>query len=825
MTKPVLVRDILQSRKEVPFYNQIDILAIEEDVLIGVSGHLTAGFRLEGIDLPLKSKEESAQTIEFLRKTLAHLPEEIEYQFIVKRKGGAGKPLYDYKFAIRSKDELSEALAESKFGALKKDRLFSTDILLFVTKFHKTKEKSAPKLTFLNAEAAEVSREEFENEKADLLSALSQIENAFSNVKIGLTRLKEKEIKQLFYSHLNPTRAAKMPLGDTEPDSMNCITLRSKLLYSAPVVEREYFYQDGYYYQGINLLLPPEETETRSLLKLFEQIQMPYEFMLSFHIPDNDKEIEKLKTCANVSKTFGFMGSSKNYDAAQKYAEIDSLITEIKASSQKLSYYSLSFLIRDKNFTFLKRKANKILQAFPLMGSSGGIMDYMNHDRLFLSFLPGQSSMNPRKFLIQTDALTNLLPIQSVWRGTQKARTLFKTRNNELLKLDIFDNSLPARHGLVIGTTGSGKSFTTNFLLTSYLSDSHMNQLVIIDVGNSYRRLASIFKGSYFDIDLSDRYALNPLVSKEILFRNGEVDGETLAYLGLVVEKLVKGTPKDEITSADKRMIEKALLKTYEEKKTPLLGDLLKVFQDYEGDLLEKERALEFSKNLAIWTEGRYGKLLNRPGNIDVSNRFLVFELGKLDHFPDLQALIFFIIRSSIAEKLYKPALRKVIVIDEGWRFFNDEIGSRLIEDLYRTARKFNGLVLSISQSPEDFLNTKAAGAIISNSFTKYVLKLNKGHELLKQFDFNDSEISEIRTLLSKPGHFSELFVKFGQNGAVVRLEPTSLEYWIATTDPEDIKVEAMAREKSPNLKPLSLLQDLAKEFPKGKRTPEAENH
>ncbi len=351
-----------------------------------------------------------------------------------------------------------------------------------------------------------------------------------------------------------------------------------------------------------------------------------------------------------------------------------------------------------------------------------------------------------------------------------------------------------------------------------------MNQLVIIDVGNSYRRLASIFKGAYFDIDLSEKYALNPLVSKDILFRTGEVDVETLAYLGLVVEKLVKGTPKDELTNAEKRNIEKSILAAYEKKTNPLLGDLLVALENHEGDASEKERALTFSKNLAIWTEGRYGKLLNRPGNIDVSNRFLVFELGKLDQYPDLQSLIFFIIRSSIAEKLYKPSLRKVIVIDEGWRFFGDEVGGRLIEDLYRTARKFNGLVLSISQSPEDFLNTKAASVIVSNSFTKYVLKLNKGHELLKQFDFNDSEISEIKSLISKPGYFSELYIKFGENGAVARLEPTSLEYWIATTDPEDLKVETRARDENPTLKPLALLQHLAGQFPKGRRISEGQD-
>jgi type IV secretory pathway VirB4 component len=824
MSMPVAIRDILQARKETPFYNQIDVLSVEEDILIGAGGNLTAGFRLEGIDILLKSKQETAQIIEFLRKVFAHLPEKTQCQFILKRRGGPGKALYDYRYAARSKDELSQALVMNKFSALKRDRLFSTDIYLFVTKFHEDDKKHSRQFSFLAQEAVGISKERFGARKSELLTAVSQIENTFSNLKIAFTRLGEKEITHYIYNHLNPTRSVKIPLGDTKPDPVNNITLRSKLLYSAPVVEREHFYQDGYYYAGINLLNPPDQTEILSVERLLEQLDVTYDFALSFYIPDNEKEIEKLKTQANISKTFGFIGSSKNYDAAQKYAEIDSLITEIKSSSQKLANYSLSFLIRDREFTYLKRKENKILQAFSLMGSAAGISDHMNHDRIYLSFLPGQAWMNPRQFLIQTDALVNLLPIQATWRGTLHARTLMKTRKNELLKLDIFDNSLPAKHGLVVGTTGSGKSFTTNFILTAYLSDSLSNQLVIIDVGNSYRRLSSIFKGAYFDIDLSERYALNPLVSRDILYRDGEVDTETLAYLSLVVEKLVKGTPKDELTNADKRIIEKSILAVYAIKGVPILSDLLTVLQNYQGDASERHKALSFSKNLAIWTEGRYGKLLNRPGNIDVSNRFLVFELGKLDQYPDLQALVFFIIRSSIASKLYKPDLRKVIVIDEGWRFFNDEVGSRLIEDLYRTARKFNGLVLSISQSPEDFLSTKAAGAIISNSFTKYILKLNKGHELLKQFDLNESEVSEIKTLISRPGHFSELFVKFGEKGAIARLEPTPLEYWIATTDPEDLKAENSERGTNPHLKPLALLQHLAAQFPKGKRTSEESN-
>ncbi len=817
MIAPLRIRDTLQARREVPFYNQIDLLAIEDDILIGATGNLTLGFVLEGINLMFKSKQEIISVVEFLRQALGHLPEKTQFQFILKHRPGPGRALFDYRRSIRTADAFSTALIESKETTLRKDALFNSELYLFITKFYDEKHKLTSGLDVFRKKTIEANKEAFLARKQELLSAKTYLENAFGNLKVKMTPLKEKEYKSFFYFHLNPARASKSPLVNSEENPAQNITLRASLLFSPPVVEREHIYQDGYFFQGINLLLPPEHTEIQGLGKMLERISVPYDLMLSIYVPDNELEIEALKTRANVSKTFSFFGGSKNYDSAQKYHDIDSLITEIKSSSQKLAYYSLSFLVRDRNFYFLKRKQDQIVDAFPALGSAEGIADHMNHDRLFLSFLPGQAWMNPRRYLIQSDALVNLLPIQSDWRGTEKAGFLLKSRKQELLKLDLFENSLPAKHGVIMGATGSGKSFATNYLLMNYLLENRYNQLVIIDVGNSYRRLASFFKGAYFDIDLGENYAINPLLPKNAVISNGEINNDSLAYLGLITEKLVKGHSDEILTNAHKRLIEKALLKVYETKNAPLLTDLLQVLKTHSfEDASEKQKALEFAKNLSIWAEGRYGKLLNRHGNLGTDNRFVVFELGKLDAYPDLQSLIFFIIRSAIASKLYQKANKKVIVIDEGWRFFNDETSARLIEDLYRTARKFNGLVLSISQSPEDFLNTKAANAIISNSFTKYILKLNKGHELLSRFELSDTEIEAVKSLVSRPGMFSEAFIKYGTDSTIGRIEPTALEYWIATTDPGDYALEQEVRKRNPTFDAFALLKYLAENSPKG---------
>src|SRR5262249_34209961 len=146
-------------------------------------------------------------------------------------------------------------------------------------------------------------------------------------------------------------------------------------------------------------------------------------------------------------------------------------------------------------------------------------------------------------------------------------------------------------------------------------------------------------------------------------------------------------------------------------------GELARLVGEYPG-------AKHFADSLELWTQGMYGRLFNRPGSLDIRKRLVVFDLQGLENHPDLQSVYFFVIRSIIWGKLLDRSLKKIIVVDEGWKFFNDDIGAQLIENLYRTARKFNGAVLSISQSPKDFLDTKAANAIITNSYIKYVLKL-----------------------------------------------------------------------------------------------------
>lgn len=837
VNQPTRIRDLIKKRPEVPFYKELDMLTCCDNVLVGVSGKMTMGLKLKGIPFYLKDNKEKAVVISLAKKLLNELPEKTFYQFIIQQRIGDKKTLQEFYKTVNPRHSFDKKLICAEIQSLKKSLVCRKELYLFITtEDPRVSQSNLNGLKKLFHVGRDYWRTVKENEhilrKEELEAKAQSVVNSLKTLGIVTERLTGEDLETFIYEELNPTRKWVLPAGGNIPDvpqehSESVFgreaTLRSRVVFSAPKSEFEYFYLDGYFHQIVNLLVPPESTDIRAMEELTRRLNFGYSLSLGIYVPDQQKAMERLNLKANLSKSFSLISTSKNYDSEEKYHELDALLTELKASTQKLFEVSLSIMVKKKDLENVKKRSNAALQAFHRFNNSEAVIDHLNHDRLFLSFLPGHGSLNHRKHIIQTNALAQILPVDKEWQGTEKPYLLLKTDHNALLKLDPFDHSLPAKHGLVFGTTGSGKSFFTNYLLAHFLAASPEHSVVIIDVGGSYRRLSEVFKGSYLEIDLSGRYRLNPFPPKENFFVKGAIDHDQLGFLTLLLEKMIK---EKSFSPRDVRILEQSIEDTYKRianDKAPLLSDVVLTLTQYaHGDAEDKKRAVWFAKNLELWAKGRFGTLLNQYGNVEVENRLCVFDLQRLREHPDLQSLVFFMIRSSIAKKLYDISLKKIIVIDEGWRFFQDEVGSELIQDLYRTARKFNAMVLSISQSPQDFLSAMAAPAIITNSYTKYIFKLNKGHELLSQFDLNDSEINAVTNLATSKGEYAQLFIKFHTNSVVAKLEPTTLDYWLATSDPDDLRIEKEYRKKYQELNDYAILEKLAADYPKGvqKRSP-----
>lgn len=123
---------------------------------------------------------------------------------------------------------------------------------------------------------------------------------------------------------------------------------------------------------------------------------------------------------------------------------------------------------------------------------------------------------------------------------------------------------------------------------------------------------------------------------------------------------------------------------------------------------------------------------------------------------------------------------------------------------------------IAISQSIEDFADSKIAKAIFSCSSVKWILRQNTSRRELVQkvLSLNDREMDLIDSVTSKKGYFSEAFLISGDDKQVVKIESTPLEYWLSTTDPIDMKKMDELKADYPDT--LSLFKYLAEKYPHG---------
>ena len=141
-----------------------------------------------------------------------------------------------------------------------------------------------------------------------------------------------------------------------------------------------------------------------------------------------------------------------------------------------------------------------------------------------------------------------------------------------------------------------------------------------------------------------------------------------------------------------------------------------------------------------------------------------------------------------------------------------------LIEELYRTSRKYRTSLLTLSQSLEDFERSPIASALLANSATRYVLRHRSGHDALaERLHLTERGTAAFRSLTMRRGEYSEFLLQCGQNHqVVVRLALSPLEYWTTTTHPADLAhLDALAS-AHPDLSLFQRLELAATEAPKG---------
>jgi type IV secretion system protein VirB4 len=326
---------------------------------------------------------------------------------------------------------------------------------------------------------------------------------------------------------------------------------------------------------------------------------------------------------------------------------------------------------------------------------------------------------------------------------------------------------LDTAHAIVLGATGSGKSFLLNFLLT--FLQKYEPFTFIFDLGGSYQHLTRLFGGAYASLDFDTRsFSINPFCLPST--------PENRQFLASFCRVLIESSGYV-MTAANERDLEEQIESVY--ALEPSQRRLLTL-----ANIVNRNLRIHLHK----WVEGgAYARWFDNVTDTVTLKCFQAFDFEGLDKYPQvLEPLVFYILhRANTA--IYDPGLAgtfKVFILDEAWRFFRHPAIKLYIIEALKTWRKKNAAMILATQSVDDLRQSDLLPVVVESCATKFFLA-NPGmdRETYRDiFHLNDTETSRIANLIPK----KQLLIKRPDLAKVVNLDVDAKSYWLFTNNPSD---------------------------------------
>jgi len=323
-------------------------------------------------------------------------------------------------------------------------------------------------------------------------------------------------------------------------------------------------------------------------------------------------------------------------------------------------------------------------------------------------------------------------------------------------------------HTLVLGATGSGKSFLINFLVTH--AQQYDPITVILDLGHSYRKLATLLGGRYLEMGLSHTdVTINPFAL--------DPTPEHLHFLHAFVRVLLEGSESYRLSHAEDREVYEAIENVYvldrRQRRLFTVANLL-------------PRAL--AERLRSWIDGgRYASLFDNIDDTLTVERLQVFDFEAMRAYPGLLEPLLFYILHRITARVQDPAEQgtlKVCVMDEAWRFIQHPTLRTYVQEGLKTWRKRNAAMVLSTQTVDDFASVDLLRTVVESCPTKLLLAnpAFDARQYADLFQLNEREVQLFSTLVPR----QQLLLKRPDLTKVLALTVDAKSYWIYTNTPLD---------------------------------------
>ena len=276
--------------------------------------------------------------------------------------------------------------------------------------------------------------------------------------------------------------------------------------------------------------------------------------------------------------------------------------------------------------------------------------------------------------------------------------------SNNLIMVD--RKKLKNPNGLILGTPGSGKSFSAKREITNaFLTTS--DDIIVCDPEAEYAALVTRLKGQVIKISPSSTQYINPM---DINSNYSEEDNPIALKSDFILSlcELVVGG-KEGLQPVEKTVIDRCVHQIYQTyfenpvpEQMPILEDL------YKALLMQEEKeARHVATALEIYVKGSLN-LFNHRTNVDVNNRFVCYDIKELG--KQMKKIGMLIVQDQVwgrvtANRSAGKCTR--YYVDEFHLLLKEEQTAAYSVEIWKRFRKWGGIPTGITQNVKDLLASR----------------------------------------------------------------------------------------------------------------------
>ncbi len=474
--------------------------------------------------------------------------------------------------------------------------------------------------------------------------------------------------------------------------------------------------------------------------------------------------------------------SSKQIDLQTQHETLTDLLSDLKIGNEDLFDVHIHIMCEES----VKKEVRAILKqnGFKYSEMFGRQVEAFIGTNLSKIDTVEEGSRN-----IQTTSVAAMFPFIS--NSLLDAKGFYAGYNSYPVFIDFFvnnDKENPLHNErvnanmIVIGQSGSGKSYATKTLLANLAADN--TRVFILDPEKEYTDLTKNLGGKYIDVGSSVHGILNPFHimttlsdEEEIEITGDETEEELieiekkkaeiakkssdnysmhLQFLEEYFRIIFDGMGGDAFEILNSLVVEiyrrrgidnNTDLSELKPEDYPIFDDLFNLV----NEKIEKENDEYFRQNLQIIqvyvqkfaTGGRNAKLWNGPTSIETDENFVCFNFQSLLSNRNMsvasaQMLLVFkyldneILKNKDFNEKYKTHRKIIVTVDEAHLFINPKFPVALdfMAQMAKRIRKYEGMQIVITQNVKDFIGgseetKRQASAVINASQYSMIFSLS----------------------------------------------------------------------------------------------------